>query len=274
MSQAPSHPRPCGGALPPAGAARGRPVEPRRNAPLLGLGLLVAVLAGTVAWPCSAAPAPWAEAERETPRVESAQQGESDDPPEEREEQADAPSRQAPPPMETLPGYFDFDALDLLSRDELEVHISVKGALLQLVAKASNDDPELSGLLDLLRGIDVRVYDISEERRPEVNHILDRTAAALGTEGWQPAITVRVQRDHGYAFLRYVGNDRASLPVGLAAMYLTDGNQVVFVNIVGQLDTATIASLARRFDLDLLAVVGSAEPDEADPAGPGQDRRP
>ena len=91
---------------------------------------------------------------------------------------------------------------------------------------------------------------LPEDRRAKTRDLLDRTAGRLKKEGWKPAITVQVQRDHGYAFLRYGGSD----PVGLTAMYITDENQAVFVNIVGTLDTATIGRLARRFDLDLLAV--------------------
>lgn len=167
---------------------------------------------------------------------------------------ATPPKATPPEPIAELPGFFDFEALELFEKDELAIHISVKGALLQMVARSAKDDPELSGALSGLRGIDVRVYDVAEERRDEVSEILDRTARALGKDGWQPAITVKVKREQGYAFLHYAGKGELTLPEGLAALYLTDDNQVVFVNIVGELDTATISRLARRFELDLLTV--------------------
>lgn len=149
------------------------------------------------------------------------------------------------------PGFFDFAKLNLFEQQDLEMHISVKGPLLALVAAASRDaEPDLSDTLGRLKGIEVRVYTLAEKRRPKARDLLDEIADGLRKQGWQSAITVQVQRDHGYAFLRYRGEH----PIGLAAMYITDENQAVFVNIVGKMDMATIGRLARRFDLDLLAV--------------------
>ncbi|MCG8463097.1 MAG: DUF4252 domain-containing protein [Holophagales bacterium] len=174
-------------------------------------------------------------------------------------------------PAESLPGYFDLDRLELFSRDELQVHISVKGPLLRLVAGATADDePELAAMLQKLSGVEVRVYSTGERKREKVRGILDRLAGTLSHEGWQTAITVRVERDHGYAFLRYADDgDPQGLPLGLAAMYLTDDNQAVFVNIVGQLDTATISRLARRFELDLLTVEDPSGSEDAEKPSDG-----
>ena len=158
--------------------------------------------------------------------------------------------------VDNQPGFFDFAKQSLFSRDELEIHISVKGPLLTLVASAAREsDPELAEILHRLKGVEVRVYTLDETKRKSASSLLDELASSLEKDDWRPAITVRVQRDHGYAFLRYLkdGGD----PVGLAAMYLTGENQAVFVNIVGPMNTTEIGRLARRFDLDLLAV---AEP--------------
>ena len=153
--------------------------------------------------------------------------------------------------VEEEPGFFDFAGLNLFEQQDLDMHISVKGPLLALVAAASREaEPDLSDALDQLKGVEVRVYNLSEKRRPKARDLLDDIADSLRKQGWKSAITVQVQRDHGYAFLRYVKKK----PIGLAAMYITDENQAVFVNIVGTMDMATIGRLARRFDLDLLAV--------------------
>ncbi|MEM1202977.1 MAG: DUF4252 domain-containing protein [Acidobacteriota bacterium] len=165
-----------------------------------------------------------------------------------------------PKPVEEHPGFFDFGSLDLFDREDLDVHISVKGPLLRLVAEASGDtEPELSDMLSRLRGVEVRVYDIPQGQRDGARRTLDTTAEALERRGWDVAITVRVDRDHGYAFLRMDGGQ----PVGLVAMYVTEGDQAVFVNIVGTIDTAAIGRLARRFDIDLSPV-----PPPADPGNP------
>lgn len=155
------------------------------------------------------------------------------------------------PPIETLPGYFDVDALDLFTRDDLEIRVSVHGVLLQMVAKTSAEsDPDLAAALEELQGVEVRVYSMAEEERGKVRERIDRTAKRLETEGWAAALTVQVRRDHGYALLRYVDGKAQ----GLAALYVTDDNQAVFVNIVGRLDPEALGRLTQRFDLDHLEV--------------------
>lgn len=180
---------------------------------------------------------------------------------------AQAPKRAepAPPKAQSLtadpllsgePGYVDVAAFDVVSADDLEMHVSVKGPLLQLVANASRDeDPDLAKALAALAGIEVRVYSVAEKRRSRVRGGLEHLADRLTDSGWSAAITVQVAREHGYAMLRMVDGE----PLGLVAFYLTEDNQAIFVNIVGRIDTATVGQLARKYDLDLLAV--PADPD-------------
>ena len=159
------------------------------------------------------------------------------------------------------PGYVDVTAIAILNADDLEMHVSVKGPLLQLVANASRgDDPEFAEALAALAGIEVRVYTIAEQRRSTIREGLAQLSKKLTAAGWSTAITVQVNRDHGYAMLRLV----EGRPLGLAAFYLTDDNQAIFVNIVGHIDTATIGRLARKYDLDLLAVPNPDPPAESD----------
>ena len=163
----------------------------------------------------------------------------------------------ADPLLSGEPGYVDVSAFDVVSADDLEMHVSVKGPLLQLVANASRDeDPDLADALAALAGIEVRVYSVPEARRTRINKGLKRLADELTRDGWSVAITVQVAREHGYAMLRMIDGD----PLGLVAFYLTEDNQAIFVNIVGRIDTATVGQLARKYDLDLLAV--PANPDK------------
>ncbi|MEO1088340.1 MAG: DUF4252 domain-containing protein [Acidobacteriota bacterium] len=164
-------------------------------------------------------------------------------------------------PLAGQPGYVDFDRFKLFSRDQLDVHISVKGPLLALVAGATREsDPELSEALGALQGVEVRAYTVDEGIRSRVHGELEGLADQLREGGCSTAMTVKVDRDHGYAMLRFApGSGGAGDPVGLVAMYLTEDNSAVLVNIVGDIDTRNVGRLARRFDLDLLAVDGEGE---------------
>ncbi|MEM1177688.1 MAG: DUF4252 domain-containing protein [Acidobacteriota bacterium] len=161
-------------------------------------------------------------------------------------------------PIQAEPGFVDFDGFKLFTRDELDVHISVRGPLLALVAGATKEsDPELSKALGALQGVEVRAYTVGEGNRDSVHGELEKMADRLRETGWSTAMTVKVDRDHGYAMLRFKKGQESD-PVGLVAMYLTESNEAVFVNIVGDIDTRNIGRLARRFDLDLLAVDGES----------------
>ena len=166
---------------------------------------------------------------------------------------ADENARDLDQDLESEPGFFDFESQKLFSREDLDIHLSVKGPLLQLVAATTREDePELAAILDKLKGIEVRAYTVSETRRRGARELLENLAERLTRDRWQPAVTIQVKRQQGYVFLRYRRGDAD--PVGLAAMYLTEENQAVFVNIVGSIQPVAIGRLARRFDLDLLAV--------------------
>lgn len=148
------------------------------------------------------------------------------------------------------PGYVDFSRQPLFDADDLEIKVSIKGTMIHLVAEASRaDDPALADVLSQLEGVEVHVYKLAEEERDAVRGEITRRARELEGQGWDEAITIHLRRARGHVFLR-LDDGR---PVGLAAMYVGDENEAVFVNIVGAIDPAQLGRLASRFDLDLLS---------------------
>lgn len=162
------------------------------------------------------------------------------------------------------PGFVDFNPRGVLDEDDLEIHVSVKSPLIQLVAEATREtDPVLADVLDKLKAVEVHVYSVDEKRREAVRQEITRRAADLGKIGWTEAIAIRLRGARGSVLMRLSGER----PVGLAAMYLDDqGGDAVFVNIVGQIDAAQIGRLAAKFNLDVLSAAveerrGSGDPD-------------
>jgi len=146
------------------------------------------------------------------------------------------------------PGFVDFSDLELLTDDELNIHVSVKDPLLKLVAEATREnEPELSDLLAQIKAIEVHVYSVKESLREAIWMEIRAKAKALEAAGWNPAITIRMRRERGYVFLKLVDGK----PIGLAAMYIED-DEAVLVNIVGLIDPTRIGRLASRFNIDLL----------------------
>jgi len=146
------------------------------------------------------------------------------------------------------PGFFDFTAW--VGEEQNEVAISIKGPMIRLLAGTTREsDPDLSALLAKLEAIEVGVYRVDEEQRSEWQEKIDRAAANLSRQGWAEAMTIRVERDYGHVFLKLDGDTT----VGLAAMYIAEGNETFFVNIVGEIDLARIGHLASRYNLDFLS---------------------
>lgn len=168
-----------------------------------------------------------------------------------------APSGNAP---EDSPGYVDFSRQPLFDEDDLEIRVSVKGPMIHLVAEASREkDPNLAEMLGELEAVEVHVYRLAEDERDAVRREISRQAGELEAGGWAEAITIHLRRARGHVFLRLVGAE----PVGVAALYVGEENEAVFVNIVGRIDPAQIGRLASQFNLDLLsqAVSQSGEED-------------
>lgn len=147
------------------------------------------------------------------------------------------------------PGFVDFSHLGPFTEEDLVIHISVKDPLLKLVAEGTREsEPELAALMAQLKLIEVYVYEVEEAQRATIRELLGTTARQLDAKGWEPAITIHMRRDRGYVYLKLADGK----PIGLAAMYLDEDDEAVFVNIVGLIDPAKVGRLAARFDLDLL----------------------
>jgi hypothetical protein len=154
-------------------------------------------------------------------------------------------------PLVSESGFVDFSQQSLLSDDELAIHVSVKGPMIQLVAEATRQsDPELAEVLAKLKAVEVLVFEVDEKSSDAVRSDITRQAGELEKEGWSEAITIRLRHARGHVFLRLDEQQ----PVGLAALYHdSKANEAVFVNIVGEINPGQIGHLASKFELDLLS---------------------
>lgn len=149
------------------------------------------------------------------------------------------------------PGFVDFGGNAFFAEEDLDVHISVKDPMIQLVAAASRDsDPELADVLSPLKAVDVYVYKVGDNRNDDVSEEISRQAKELSGSGWSEAITIRTRAARGHVFLRMA----ESTAVGVAALYLDEtASEAVYLNIVGAIDPLEIGRLAAKFNLDPLS---------------------
>lgn len=171
------------------------------------------------------------------------------------------------------PGYVALGTSSVFDDEHLKVHVSVKDAMLKLVAAAAEEsEPELASMIAGLEAIEVRAFDVASAGDNAVRDTIVDTAKRLRSSGWDAAVDVRLEGSAGFLYFRF-DDDR---PIGLAAMFLEDGGEAVFVNIVGRIDPALLGRLAARFNLTVLgqalaAPGGTSEPEPEPETGPSGD---
>lgn len=155
------------------------------------------------------------------------------------------------------PGFVDFGKLDLFSEEELSVHVSVKGPMLTLVAEAARgSDRDLANMLSRLKLLEVRVFEVADSELESLQRKIRQIAKDLESKGWEAAMTLRSGKSQGYMYLKLSDGK----PQGLAAAFLGDEDQAIFVNIVGEIDPSQVGRLAAKFSLDELAEATQTPP--------------
>lgn len=158
------------------------------------------------------------------------------------------------------PGYVDLGNDSLFRNEDLKVHVSIKDAMLRLVAAAAREsEPELAEMMAGLLAIEVRAFDADADNHTSVTRTMKETATRLKRNGWDPAVDIRLDDAQGFLYFRFDGDT----PVGLAGMFLEDGGEAVFLNIVGTIDPTLVGRLAAKFNISLLGEDGILPP--ADP---------
>lgn len=147
------------------------------------------------------------------------------------------------------PGFADF------SRPKLEgVHrdtaLSIGPRLLSIAANHADEGPEIEALLRELEGVQVQVYELDGNADFEaISADLQRQSRETLDDDWQHAIAVREANSRVNIFIK----ERDELILGLAIIVLEE-NELVIVNVMGEVTAQTIAGLSDSgSDTELLA---------------------
>lgn len=138
---------------------------------------------------------------------------------------------------------------DLFGTDPL-VEVNLRGSLLKIASEAaSGESPELSAMIEGLRGITVRVYPAPPEERDLTIDRFSRVADQFERQGWFTLIRVRSvpgDDEDGDVWI-YVQED-GDLFNGMAVLAIDeDENNASFVWIDGQIDPANVGALSQRY---------------------------
>jgi len=144
------------------------------------------------------------------------------------------------------PGYVDFGVERPGGLKAPSIEIFIREPLLQMIsAMVGRDEPELGKLLRKLKLIQVRVFrDVEDHDRKLASKNAASLAKSLAKKGWEKMVSIREEGQTVDILLRM----RKESIAGLAVL-VVEADQVVLLNIVGELDPALLGKLTGNLGL-------------------------
>ena len=161
--------------------------------------------------------------------------------------------------LRKLRGYVDFDSWTGLRPAETTVEIYIKDPILSLVARLTRDeDPDLSDLLSSLKLIRVQTYPLDASDTREIKARVDEIRKKLEKDKWEIVVRAREPDQQMHVYIKS-SKDEVNGLVIMAAKY---GENISFVNIVGDIDLNSISRLGNKFDIPGLDSLNTSVPSQ------------
>lgn len=144
--------------------------------------------------------------------------------------------------LQELPGYVEFGELTSVY-GEPKVMINIGGSLLKFMSAATKNDPEASELLQGLQGVRINVYSTEGQTGPALEQ-LTKVKSMLLDQDWEPIVQVKKTDEEVQIFMKLDGE----VVQGLVVMAV-DGDEAVFINIIGMIDPAKLEQVMDQFDV-------------------------
>ena len=139
------------------------------------------------------------------------------------------------------PGYVPIEKLELFPRDKLSVEINIEGALLSLIAAASQgEDPDFASLIGGLKSIKVQAVPLKDVDAATVRSKIGQAVRWLEDRGWKSTLRAREEGEETYIYLKETDGKIS----GLTLLALDPADEAVVINIVGRIDPAQIGRLS------------------------------
>jgi hypothetical protein len=145
------------------------------------------------------------------------------------------------------PGYYPIEEMGILAQDDLEVDVDLQGAMLQVVAGAiQNDenDPDLAALVSNLERVRVQVGSPQRVDQSALEFSFQDAIANMESTGWYRILRVLEDEEQVYLYARE-GDGRI---VGLTVLVNDGAEEVVLVNIVGDIDPVALGKSLSKLD--------------------------
>ena len=142
------------------------------------------------------------------------------------------------------PGYANFDSPGLMITDRTTA-ISVGPLPIRLARAFVDDDPETRAILRDLKAVRVYVYDV-EQYPDRIRQRLNNNVADLNRDGWQSVVSINDDDEMTEILIR----EKNEKIRGMVVMS-SDGDEIVMVNLIGDLKPAMFNSYIDEVDVDV-----------------------
>lgn len=147
------------------------------------------------------------------------------------------------------PGYVDLEWIAIPDDADEIKDIDLSPMLLDFARDArENGDDALVQALTMVRSLRVKAFSVDAALDKEVAATVEKVTARLKKDQWKRLIYVKSNEETVSVNTRYVGDKL----VGLMLVVYEPGDSAAFVNVVGDLDLATLLRLAGKIDSDNL----------------------
>jgi len=173
------------------------------------------------------------------------------------------------------PGQVDFGKFTPPGDDGQFVEIQINSNLLSLAAQVvENQQPETAKLLRSVQLVHVNVVGLTDENRAELTKRVRQIRHDLDARGWDH--NVAVQGRDGKDVGIYTKTRGGEALAGLVITVIDAKDQVVLINIVGDIRPEQVAALGEKLDIeplkDIAALKGSASKEAAPKEETPQDK--
>jgi hypothetical protein len=147
------------------------------------------------------------------------------------------------------PGYIDFGDIAKFSNGQRTVEIRLTQPLLSLAKLAiEEDEPEFAELVESLELIRVDAFSFDTTSKADLERQAESIEQALGEKDWQRVVSVKEDDERVHVYLKPLsGSGEDDVIAGVAVVALEpdkgEGNQAVFVNVVGRFDVKAVGKL-------------------------------
>jgi hypothetical protein len=143
------------------------------------------------------------------------------------------------------PGYVDFGDFTAFENSTKVTEVILDEDLISVLATMSDvDDPNIMAILNGIKLVKANVYEISDENKDPLKKRINEIDSKLSNTKWKRIVKTRSDEELANVYIK-LNNDKKI--IGLAVTNFEKGGEAAFVNIVGNIDLATIGKLGKKF---------------------------